>query len=405
MRQCSVVVPPTSRMIRLVRRHSQCWFTRIPNMDRSGKLAFGRHVQQFRQALGMTQENLAEASGLDRSYVGGIERGERNPSLTVILNLAAALEIAPARLFEQNELSVLGSIGSMMATDTQAGLAIRFKYDRYDAEYLLPEATQDEFNEVINVLKHGLASGGKPSHTVVEAFMCAVQVWPHANPSDLWTFVISRAYCDRANHPDANARLNLEQSWKRTSGWALERVLVTHYRKVLMQKGIIIKSGTKNEKSALLGRIGSPAIIPDKADVLILYNSGDAEQLLGVIHVKASIAERRTDDVPMSQALINAGYLSVFWTMDCKSFPSASPVNRGEFGDSEIQQMSEKRRDIEEHGHFSACFSYNQNTIPTPNGSDAVAQIQNCGFREPDDHFSQFLIAALTHRLAQQPAY
>ncbi len=48
---------------------------------------------------GLTQEALAERAGLHRTYVGAIERGERNVSLRNILRLATALDVAPADLF------------------------------------------------------------------------------------------------------------------------------------------------------------------------------------------------------------------------------------------------------------------------------------------------------------------
>lgn len=48
----------------------------------------------------MTQEDLAEVAGLDRSYVGGVERGERNVSLLNILRLANALRVNPDRLLK-----------------------------------------------------------------------------------------------------------------------------------------------------------------------------------------------------------------------------------------------------------------------------------------------------------------
>lgn len=51
----------------------------------------GRNVRQLRQAKGLTQEQLAFEAGLDLTYVGGIERGRRNPSLLVMARLAGAL--------------------------------------------------------------------------------------------------------------------------------------------------------------------------------------------------------------------------------------------------------------------------------------------------------------------------
>ena len=370
-------------------------------MGDSGKRIFGGNVRRFREALGMTQEDLSEASGLDRSYIGGVERGERNPGLTAILHLALTLRVAPARLFDDftDPGGTHGYSDRITAHPVEGGLAIQFRYDQYDAEYLLPSATFSDFNQVMNVLKDELSSGNTKTDVVADTFRRAVNLWPNANPSDVWTFIVNRAYCDRSNHPEANARLNLEQSWKRTSGWALERVLVGHYRESLLQNGLIVKVANKNEKIALLGALNDPRVIPDKADILITFNSGASEQLLGVVHVKASLAERRTDDVPMSQALIEQGYISVFWTMDVKSFPGEYPDNQGEFGDAGVDTINDKRRGFEEHGHFSACFSYNRNTEPTLQREGLAARIFVCDFTNPDDSFSQFLVEALRHHL------
>ena len=160
------------------------------------------------------------------------------------------------------------------------GLTIKFRYDRFDAEYGLPGATLAQYDEILDSMKAGLSGTTKRSNAVSQTFLAAVRKWPDANPSDLWTFIINRAYCDRANHPAANARLNLEQSWKRTGGWALEQVLVSHYSPFLRERGITIRISSKDEKSRLLGAINDARIVPDKADILILYHAQDSENCL-----------------------------------------------------------------------------------------------------------------------------
>ncbi len=69
-------------------------------LDERLATVLGRNVRTARLRLGLTQDGLAEVSGLHRNYVGGVERGERNPTLTVLERLAAALGVAPASLIE-----------------------------------------------------------------------------------------------------------------------------------------------------------------------------------------------------------------------------------------------------------------------------------------------------------------
>jgi transcriptional regulator with XRE-family HTH domain len=59
---------------------------------------FGQRVRERRKQLGMSQERLAIVVAMDRAYVGGVERGERNVSLVNIVRLAEALDIDPGAL-------------------------------------------------------------------------------------------------------------------------------------------------------------------------------------------------------------------------------------------------------------------------------------------------------------------
>jgi len=60
----------------------------------------GKNVRRFRQRADMTQEQLAFAAEIDLTYVGGIERGKRNPSVLVLVRIAAALGTEPAELLK-----------------------------------------------------------------------------------------------------------------------------------------------------------------------------------------------------------------------------------------------------------------------------------------------------------------
>ena len=64
---------------------------------------FGRIVRKHRQAAGVSQEALADRAGLHRTYISLLERGLRNPSLTVIARLARALDTTMTTLASELE--------------------------------------------------------------------------------------------------------------------------------------------------------------------------------------------------------------------------------------------------------------------------------------------------------------
>lgn len=62
-------------------------------------LAFGQRVRYLRKNKGLSQEEMAALAGIDRSYMGHIERGEKNITLTKIYQICEALGIEVADLF------------------------------------------------------------------------------------------------------------------------------------------------------------------------------------------------------------------------------------------------------------------------------------------------------------------
>lgn len=360
------------------------------------------NLRVLREGAGLSESQLEERLILGPGWIAQFENGITVPSIDMVLailhELGAHLDQLLDGLPEPEAAEVERTI---FAEESGQNLTINFRYANFDAQYELADGTMDDFEAVLKTLRDGLARLANPNSTQSEAikrdsvartFLTAVRLWPTANPSDLWWFFVSRAYCDPYNHPAQFARLSFEQSWKRTGGWALEEILVQHYGPFLKQHGVnlFVPDGAEKQRLAESLRL-TDRLEADKIDVVLTGDTTNGSRFFGVVHVKASFAERRTDDVPMSLSLIRSGYTSPLWTMDCKSTPSAHPINRGELGDTDGRR-SAKRKDIENDGYFTGCFSYNKNTQPSQTTLPAERRIYVCDFTNPDDVFSQFIL-------------
>ncbi len=366
----------------------------------------------LRDAAGLSPEELDERLILGPGWVRRFESGEVIPGLDVLVVMLAALRKDVGDLIEgvidglEPDGATAAAVDRFVSAQEVGGnLEIRFRYAAHDAVYRLPGAKLEEYEEVVKVLRDGLArlvSGDSDERAVktdavARTFLRAVQLWPRANPSDLWWFLVMRAFNDPFNHPAAFARLDFGQSWKRTGGWALEEVLIRLYGPALREHGIRLFVATMEERRRYLRELAvADRLEAAKMDVLLVGQDRGRERCFGVVHVKSSFAERRTDDVPMSKALVDGGYCSPLWTLDCKSGPGAEPRNQGELGKPKAatgpDRRSAKRKDIEDDGYFSACFSYNARTHETPADQDARGRVIVCDFRDPsDDAFTRFI--------------
>ena len=327
-----------------------------------------KNIRSLREQAGLSAKELEEQLILGPGWVTRIEEGNTKPNIDMLIALVNAMGFSLADLLTGLPASAgnLDVERQIYAEQNGNDLIIRFRYANHDSAYMLENAREEEFDQVIKTLRNGLArlaygdrdvSGAIKTDSVAKTFLKAVKIWPSANPSDLWWFLVYRAYCDPFNHPASFARLDFTQSWKRTGGWALEEVLVQHYGPYLQTRGIDLFIPTGQQSADIVNAINvEDRVETDKIDIVVAKsNTPLTDGFFGVVHVKASFAERRTDDVPMSTALSRAGYTSPLWTMDCKSTPSAQPINKGELGLTGRGRISAKRRDIEDEG-ASRCF-------------------------------------------------
>jgi transcriptional regulator with XRE-family HTH domain len=74
-------------------------------MDNKLSTIVGNNIKKYRNILNISQEELAARASLHRTYIGGIERGERNITLDSLQVIATALNVAPAELIvEKNNV-------------------------------------------------------------------------------------------------------------------------------------------------------------------------------------------------------------------------------------------------------------------------------------------------------------
>lgn len=67
------------------------------------KKRFGLNLRNLREQKGWSQEKLAEKSGLHRTYISGLERGIRNPTIDILQEIANALGVSPSDLLKDKE--------------------------------------------------------------------------------------------------------------------------------------------------------------------------------------------------------------------------------------------------------------------------------------------------------------
>ena len=67
------------------------------------KAVVGKNVRQYRELKGLSQEELAFDADMHRTYVSGVERGIRNPTVLIVAKLAQALGVEPCKLLDSNK--------------------------------------------------------------------------------------------------------------------------------------------------------------------------------------------------------------------------------------------------------------------------------------------------------------
>lgn len=256
-----------------------------------------------------------------------------------------------------------------------------------NAVVALDGVTDEEYKQLSDLLGRELERTDKTYVGVAAAMATAVRICPNANPADLWVHLIYNQFRTRFGRSD--------QSWKRVSGQAFEQLIISIYAARLVPLGIVMRTSIPLDATVL--GLRAKGLGGSKTDIILQGLHRGSMRIFGVIHVKASIAERLNDDTPASMALISEGYWSALATLDAKMFPPphGDGVVRGEFG---FTKQGDKRRYFEVAGQFSGCFSFNTRTPETLTSTKAVSKIVSLTFSDPQP---DKLVTAITDAWAR----
>ena len=368
-------------------------------------------LKQIRQNKSIKQVELAGELRKPQSYVAKIEGLERRLDVIELYDWLLALDQQPQEFFraigwftepeDDNNLSALPEPSSVK--EHEHGVLQQLAWQGQVKEVLLEGVTVDDYLEVEEVICQIYEELNKPKpskknrEAIYDALDYAINRLPNLNPSDIYHHLVYRLYLREYSKTQA------DRSWVRAGGEALELFVENHYGPILQPRGIVVKALLSNAAKAqalkemgLSGKVGNSKLdvalygLQDEGEALF----GDRKVVFGGIHVKASLAERVSDDVPCSTAMMETGMISYLFTMDAKSFPppQGDLVNRGELGTPE--EPSDKRKYIEEQGQFDACFSYNLRTAPSHNTTPSGKKIYSSSFKIEEDPLSEHIIEA-----------
>ena len=162
-------------------------------------------LKEAREAKQVALSDVAKSINIGEDWLTAVESGETTPTLELVYAISEAAEINLAPILEKakniegksTELS-----RAIQAEQDGENLDLYFQYNDHKAKYTLKNAKVSQYDELLSDLRaNSYNEKIKKSDFVINTFFKTIEIWPDANPSDIWGFFLSRLYQDPYNHP------------------------------------------------------------------------------------------------------------------------------------------------------------------------------------------------------------
>lgn len=362
---------------------------------------------KLRESAGISRTDVAAALNTKENLVAAVEEFKRRLDVIELHDWLDVLQFNRRRflgdvgwLEQENSanipaLPLPNNAHSLNYLGAEVGTVIRMAWRGEPKEVSIEKLKVEDYlyiEKEITKLFQALNNDARRKNrdAICEALKIAIYTAKGVNPSDLYHHVVYRIYLREY------VRTQADRSWVRAGGEALELFLADHYNSVLASEGIHIRWLCNDElKESALREMGiHDEVGGSKLDLALYGRYQGRDYIFGGIHVKASLAERVSDDVPCSEAMMRKGHTSILLTLDAKSFPppQGDLVNRGELGSPNAP--SDKRAYIESHGAFSACVCYNTRSLPSNPQTQSGKRIYVSTFEHDDDPLPNIIRSA-----------
>ncbi|EFO81982.1 BsaWI endonuclease [Oscillochloris trichoides DG-6] len=298
------------------------------------KEIFGKNVQFKRRQINWTQEDLAEAVGVDTRTISRIETGETATEFTTIEKIASALNIDAYQLFihpdtpEHINSDLIQKISLRAQELYSENIMLLAKKSGIDIPTTKSRKVSREQSALNRFDKNRNRSLDVLAPIRVEAlaktFATLISNFSTIDRGTIWA-ILQKTHLHLFSNTLIPSKIieniiSAHQSWAKTSGTAFERFIANHLSNIIPDLTVVKPSDLATLKTKHSIKNIDKLIGRSEDDLMVVYKDINNMYLIGVIQAKTSVRDRIKMDASHSQIMLRAGLWSAHITIDPDNF-------------------------------------------------------------------------------------